>query len=229
MDSSQHDDDAASTAMLERRLQRLLGNLDQLRHQQRSTHKQLEDLNAFLGRADRVNQHLNEMSRSLVDAIIGPLEHALTKALRDILDDASLSFHSTVRETHRSLSVEFHVKRDGKEEDIMKGMGGSVANVLSTGLRLFTLRTLDPARHRPFLVLDEQDCWLRADLIPRFTGMIHQATQQLGIQVLMISHHDVELFRDHADRIFHITPQADGVAKVRMIYDREASHRDVEA
>jgi hypothetical protein len=69
---------------------------------------------------------------------------------------------------------------NGRPEDIMKGQGGSVVNVLSVGLRMFALTTLDSASHRRFLVLDEQDCWLRPDLVPRLVRIVHEAGKALG-------------------------------------------------
>ena len=88
----------------------------------------------------------------------------------------------------------------------MRGQGGSVANILSVGLRMFALTTLDPSQHRRFLVLDEQDCWLRPDLVPRLVKIVHDAGRALGFQVLMISHHDATNFSRYADRIYRLTP-----------------------
>jgi predicted ATPase len=93
----------------------------------------------------------------------------------------------------------------------MKGQGGSVANVLSVGLRMFALTTLDPAVHRRFLVLDEQDCWLRPDLVPRLVKIVHEAGRALGFQVLMISHHDISAFEQYADKIYQFIPTVNGV------------------
>ena len=79
-------------------------------------------------------------------------------------------------------------------------------NVLSVGLRMFALATLDEDHHRRFLVLDEQDCWLRPELVPRLVNIVHRAAKELEFQVLMISHHDVGLFDRYADRVYRLTP-----------------------
>jgi ABC-type branched-subunit amino acid transport system ATPase component len=81
---------------------------------------------------------------------------------------------------------------------------------------MFALTTLDPAQHRRFLVLDEQDCWLRPDLVPRLVQIVHEAGKALGLQTLMISHHDVSAFAPYADRIYELQPGKDGV-KLRQI------------
>jgi ABC-type glutathione transport system ATPase component len=88
--------------------------------------------------------------------------------------------------------------------------------VLSVGLRLFALATLDPAKHCRFLVLDEQDCWLKPELVPKLVKIVHAAGRALGFQVLMISHHDPSLFSQYADRIYSFQPQADGTVKVEL-------------
>ena len=80
---------------------------------------------------------------------------------------------------------------------------------------MFALTTLDEARHRRFLVLDEQDCWLRPDLVPKLVKMVHDAGKALGFQVLMISHHDIAIFERYADRIYTLTPDANGSVELR--------------
>jgi len=54
------------------------------------------------------------------------------------------------------------------------------------------------------LVLDEQDCWLRADLVPKLVKIIHDGSRTLGFQVLMISHHERHLFEQYADKIIEL-------------------------
>ena len=62
--------------------------------------------------------------------------------------------------------------------------------------------------HRRFLILDEQDCWLRPDLVPDLMRIIHTIAHKLQFQIMVISHHDVSLFREYADRIYRLLPPA---------------------
>jgi len=98
----------------------------------------------------------------------------------------------------------------------VKRSGGSVANILSVGLRLFALTSLDEAVHRRFLVLDEQDCWMQPEIVPRFVKIIQQAAKALNFQILMISHHDSSLFLEQADRVFQLEPHSEGV-KIQVL------------
>ena len=103
------------------------------------------------------------------------------------------------------------MERNGHNEDLLRGQGGSVHNVLSVGLRMFALARLNKDLHQRFLVLDEQDCWLRPELVPRLVKIVHLAARELNFQVLMISHHDIGLFEKYADKIYRLEPDGQEV------------------
>jgi predicted transcriptional regulator len=165
---------------------------------------------AFLERAPAVEAALEELGQSLFDELVGLIEEKLSIALQEVLEQP-IRLRAEAAYKRGAASVEFSVDRGGDSEDILRGQGGSVVNVLSVGLRMFALSQLDPARHRPFLVLDEQDCWLRPDLVPRLVGIVREAARTLGFQVLMISHHDVRAFEEDADVVYRFVPEPDGV------------------
>lgn len=143
------------------------------------------------------------------------LERNLTLASQEVLGQA-IKLKVSPDFKRGAAILDMHIERDGQPEDIMKGTGGSVANILSVGLRLFALSRLDEKQHRRFLVLDEQDCWLSPDLVPKLVKIIRDAGSALGFQVVMISHHSPALFRQFADRIYEFTPTADGL-KVEQV------------
>lgn len=195
--------------------------LDRLQDRRDERVKRSIDLNAkfraveeYLAIADNVSTALKTLSDRLFQQTLDVVQEKLTIALQEILEQP-IQFRATADFKRGAATVEFSVLRNGHEEDIMRGQGGSVANVLSVGLRMFALTALDPHRHRGFLVLDEQDCWLRPELVPRLVKMVHDAGRALGFQVLMISHHDVALFDQYADKIYEFQPQPDGGVEVR--------------
>ena len=191
---------------------------DRGRHEKERTaaEENLGRVRGYLAIAPKVEAALQQLSQDLFHQMVGVLEEKLTIALQEVLEQP-IRLKAEPSFKRGSASVDFHVERDGQPEDIMRGQGGSVANVLSVGLRMFALATLDPAVHRPFLVLDEQDCWLRPDLVPKLVKIVHEAGRALGFQVLMISHHDVALFERYADRIFQFGPRGDGSVEVRQV------------
>jgi ABC-type glutathione transport system ATPase component len=184
------------------------------------------ELNAYLAVAGDVTLALEQLSEQLFQQLLGTVQEKLTIALQEILEQP-IQFKATADFKRGAATVEFFVERGGEPEDILRGQGGSVANILSVGLRMFALMTLDEARHRRFLVLDEQDCWLRPDLVPRLVKMVHDAGKALGFQVLMISHHDVATFERYADRIYQFVPAANGSVEVRR-FDPAPGEADVE-
>ncbi len=193
------------------RLDRLQGKRDELVTRQNDLNLRLNKINTYLAIADSVTDALEQLSNDVFQKELTVIETTLTKALQEVLDQPVV-FKATASFKRDAASVEFSIERDGNPEDIMRGQGGSVANVVSVGLRMFAITTLDDRRHRKFLVLDEQDCWLHPDLVPRLVRIVHEAGTALGFQVLMISHHDVSNFLRHADRVYRLTPdRGDGV------------------
>lgn len=206
----------ASPADARRRLDRLLGKREDRVAASRRLAGQFHQLNGYLANADNVTAALQQLSERLFQQLLSVVQEKLSIALQEILDQP-IQFRAQADFKRQMASVDFWIERDGNREDVLKGQGGSVANVLSVGLRMFALTTLDAKQHRRFLVLDEQDCWLRPDLVPRLVKIVHEASQALGFQVLMISHHDVALFERYADRIYQFGLNAAGEAQVRQL------------
>ncbi|MDX1948316.1 MAG: DNA repair protein [Pirellulaceae bacterium] len=205
---------------LRRRTDRLLDKRDERERRSVQMAKEFDELNAYLAVAPQVTVALEALTDQLFERDLRVLQEKLSLALREVLDQPIL-FTATPDFQRGATTISFAIERDGHEEDVLKGQGGSVANVLSVGLRMFALTTLDEARHRRFLVLDEQDCWLRPDLVPRLVKIVHEAGQALGFQVLMISHHDVATFERYADKIYEFAPTADGVVVREVPLRRE--------
>ena len=159
----------------------------------------------FLDAAPRAEAVLDELQQALFGEVLAEIETSLSQAVREILGQERTIRSETDIKAGR-LTVRLRVEQDGKEEDILVGQGGSVCNILSVSLRLIALSRLDPARHRPFLVLDEQDCWLKPELVPGFMRLIGRIAERLKFQVLVISHHSLDLFFQHAEKVYALAP-----------------------
>jgi hypothetical protein len=208
-----------TAAEARRRVDRLLDRRDERLRRSVAMAREFDELNAYLAIAGDVTAALEQLGRQLFEELLAVVERNLTVALQEILEQPLVLKAKT--EFKRDVAVvEFSIERSGQEEDILRGQGGSVANILSVGLRMFALTTLDEAQHRRVLVLDEQDCWLRPDLVPKLVKMVHDAGRALGFQVLMISHHDVAIFERYADKIYQFVPTTDGSVEVRLCHDR---------
>jgi ABC-type branched-subunit amino acid transport system ATPase component len=212
----------------QRRLDRLRGKRDEVQCQHHKLTQELQVANDFLAVADQVTAALEQLSNDLFRNELNVIESTLTKALQEVLDQP-IVFKAEASFRNGATSVEFAIERNGHIEDIMKGQGGSVANVVSVGLRMFAVTMLDEAIHRRFLVLDEQDCWLHPDLVPRLVKIVHDAGTALGFQVLMISHHDVNSFIRYADRVYRMSPDRGDGVKLERIEDDSAVVEDEHA
>ncbi len=195
----------------------VLSQLEKLKWQFESNQKtiatlenEILDIQSFLSVADRTTAALEILSQSLFEEVLGVLESKLTIAIQEVLGQP-IKFKSKPDFKRGAAAVSFSIDREGNEEDVLRGQGGSVQNVLSVGLRMFALATLDEDLHRRFLVLDEQDCWLRPELVPSLVNIVHRAAKELEFQVLMISHHDVGLFDRYADKVYRLTPTKSSV------------------
>ncbi|MBT7806665.1 DNA repair protein [Candidatus Poribacteria bacterium] len=181
------------------RLDKLVWERDRLLEESRNTTRDLRAVDAYLAVSDNVTAALEQLNETLFRQTLSVVEEKLTIALQEILEQP-IRLRADADFKRGAASIDFYIEREGNREHILRGQGGSVANVLSVGLRMFALTTLDESDHRRFLVLDEQDCWLRPDLVPKLVKIVHDAGKALGFQVLMISHHDPDTFQQYADK-----------------------------
>lgn len=206
---------------LERRYTRLAA-LGRAKHEEHCRAAQeLADIRGFLGLAPLAVTRMEELSSALFFEILDEIESNLTHAIREVLgQDRTVSSIREVKGNRLTVHFQIHGADDPEQvEDILTGQGGSVANILSVGLRLIALSQLDEHRHRPFLVLDEQDCWLRPALVPVFMKLISRIAERLGLQLLVISHHPLDLFAGAAQRILMLRPGPDGPVVDEILSD----------
>ncbi len=117
----------------------------------------------------------------------------LTYFVKDVLNkDKDIVFDLYTYHNLPALKIE--AMQNGHREDIYAGNGGSIVNIVSTGLRLIALSRM---QNRKFIVLDEPDCWLKPDHVPFFAKIIGEISSQLGIQTIIVSHHSWEYFKDY--------------------------------
>lgn len=211
--------DMEALRQAQQRMHRLSALGETLHGEHARVREKLAEVRDFLVLAPKARDRLEELSTALFGKILDEVEANLTHAIREILGQDRVV--ATLREVKRNqLEIQFQIRNQGREdeiEDIMTGQGGSVCNILSVGLRLIALSQLSEQRHRPFLVLDEQDCWLRPALIPKFMKLINEIARRLDLQLLVISHHPLDLFAGSADRIFELVPDREKGALIKPV------------
>jgi len=208
-----------SPAGLRQTFTRLAAWQEQTRKEADRVATRLAAIRRYLALSEKVAAALETLNEQLFRELLDLIENKLTIALQEVLDQP-IELKAAVDWKRNAASVDFWIERDGNREDILKGQGGSVANILSVGLRMFALTTLDENAHRRFLVLDEQDCWLHPDLVPRLVKIVHEAGKALGFQVLMISHHDPLSFQQYADRLYRLVPNGETGVSAEIVDER---------
>src|SRR5919107_1122404 len=95
-------------------------------------------------------------------------------------------------ERERQRNREIVAERDGGLVDVCRASGGSLMNVLATGLRV---SALSKSGARQFVAFDESECWISPDNVPAYSNVLERLSSDLGFQCLLISHHDPRMFR----------------------------------
>lgn len=121
---------------------------------------------------------------------VGAYERLLTGIVADVLP-GDRRIHLDLG-TERGLpSLDIEVGNGPHREGIMDGSGGSLTNVVSAGLRFAALVR---SGRRRFIAMDEPDCWLAPDRVPDFCGVLTTISREVGVQTLIVSHHDPAFF-----------------------------------
>jgi DNA repair exonuclease SbcCD ATPase subunit len=207
--------DLPDPAEIRKRFEKLRWKQGELQRRLEENRRTLAGIDAFLESQPKVAERLEALCRDLFGEILDEVERNLSYALNEVLGQ-DLRVVSSRDVQRGKVTISFGIEREGQPEDILTGQGGSVCNIISVGLRLIALSQLNEKEHRRFLVLDEQDCWIRPDLVPRLMAIIHSIARKLDFQVLVISHHEVNQFREYADRIYRIQPEAAKGAGARV-------------
>ncbi len=123
------------------RAAQLAGSRQQLVTRQTKLQQEKQALEDYLERSPQVSATLDHLTSELLGYLSETIEEKLTLALQQVLEQPiQLKIERDVKRGR--MTLDFSIQRQGKTEDIMRGQGGSVANILSVGLRLFALTTL---------------------------------------------------------------------------------------
>src|SRR5262245_58235221 len=123
---------------LRRRTDLLLDRRETRERRSRQMAGQFVELNTYLETAPQVTFALEQLSEQLFQQLLGTVQEKMTVALQEILEQP-IEFKAAADFKRGAATVTFCIERDGHEEDIMRGQGGSVANILSVGVRIFAL------------------------------------------------------------------------------------------
>ncbi|WP_207538760.1 AAA family ATPase [Sabulicella rubraurantiaca] len=156
-----------------------------------------------------VDALLEEMQEAGHRRTLGSYEAMLSAIAQDVLGPG-IAIRLSLS-TERGLpSLDIEAEQDGARCSVLDGCGGSLNNVVSAGLR--AIATMKSGL-RPFLALDEADCWIRPGRVHLFCHVLRRLSERIGMQTLAVSHHDVSSLGG-AIAIVGLEARRDGVAAV---------------
>jgi exonuclease SbcC len=93
------------------------------------------------------------------------------------------------------------IHSNGKKLDPMASSGGGAVDIAAFAARV-ALWNLSGPKTRPIIVLDEPFRFLSANLQPLASAMVKEISQELGIQIIMVTHNESLL--ENADHVIRV-------------------------
>jgi len=128
--------------------------------------------------------------------------------------DYKLEFTYSIKNNRTSVAVELVKKTPlGEIRRELDGFGGGVADIISFPLKLRVLLSAKGADR--VLLTDEPGKHIDLDRIELFGEFLQKAANELGVQIIICSHHDV--IASHSDCVYDVSLDKDGKSEVRKI------------
>ncbi len=123
---------------------------------------------------------------------VGSYERLLTMIANDVLPSKiRIRLELGTNRRNGKPSLDIVAQREGGDVDVSRATGGSLMNVLATGLRV---SALIKSGARQFAAFDESECWISPDNVPAYGNVLVRLSTDLGFQCLLISHHNPRMF-----------------------------------
>lgn len=151
--------------------------------------------------------------RVAMESIESSIRGSFTKQISDLISyglslvfEKSLEFKITYSTRANAPVVDFSLKHEHGETDILSGEGGGYVNVISFLLRLILLVYSRPVL-RKVIFLDESFSMVSANYLPNVANLLKELSAKLNISFVFISHESS--FLDIADHIYHVENKDD--------------------
>ena len=164
-----------------------------------------------MGLQPKVEAYMLSLQQRVHQRSVGLYEQPLTALVQDVLPENSHPI-SLILDTEKGLpSLNIQLGKNEFAQDIYEDTGGSLTNVVSSGLRFVALAR---SNLRRFLVLDEPDCWIESWRVPRFADILSDMATRIHVQGILISHHQDSAFINLPDRM-KLEKGSNGTIEVR--------------
>lgn len=164
-----------------------------------------------MGLQPKVEAYMLCLQQRVHQRSVGLYEQLLTALVQDVLPENPYPV-SLELDTDKGLpSLSIQLGKNEFAQDIYEDTGGSLTNVVSSGLRFVALAR---SNLRRFLVLDEPDCWIESWRVPRFADILSDMATRIHVQGILISHHQDSAFINLPDRM-KLEKNSTGTIEVR--------------
>ena len=151
-----------------------------------------------LKRATEALQLIQKAAQETQQQLEYHISNIVTLALTTVFDE-SYGFIARFVIRRNSTECDLLLTKDGQEMSPMDAVGGGVIDIISFALRI-AYWSMKP--NRPVFILDEPFRFLSVDLQERASEMIKTISNELGLQIIMVSH--LPNIIGSADKIFNV-------------------------
>ena len=192
------------------RLERMKGRKEQLESDLKEANKYARTLRREIKASEEALAFIQLVAQETQEQIQMELSELVSVALASIFDDP-YNLQVTFEIKRGKVEMDFQLERDGDVIDPY-AVGGGVVDTISLALR-FCCWAISQKEVRPIMMMDEPLKWLKGGALPeKGAEMIKEISEQLGIQVIMVSHAP-ELIAG-ADRVFDVNINKHGISEV---------------
>jgi DNA repair exonuclease SbcCD ATPase subunit len=150
--------------------------------------KELENATVHHDRAVKAQEILQQLAQAVQQRAHQKIAEVVTSCLEAVFDDP-YSFHIEFERKRGKTEARLKFKRGGMTVDPLNSTGGGVVDVASFALRVACL-ILHRPRLSKVMVLDEPFKFVSAQYRDRVRTMLERLSQDLDMQIIMVSHID---------------------------------------
>jgi len=144
--------------------------------------------------------------------LLSKLETFISYGLSTVFG-ASYQFITELGVEGKDLKVEFYIRTNDLQSDVVGAKGGGVAEVVSILLQLFFVIAMKDVLS-PFLLLDTAMVHLSERYHENMSSLLKELAKKLDIQVVLLAH--VGDYGAYADKLYHFV-QRDGKTIVEVM------------
>jgi len=192
-------------------LEQKKGQKQQIEHQLHQLKKDRKYLKRDLKRHEQALEVVKAVAIKTQERIQFHISDITSLALESVFPDPYELVAEFVQRRNKT-ECDLYFSRNGEKADPLSASGGGAVDVAAFALRVASWSMQKP-KSRNVLVLDEPFRYLSSDLLPKASEMLQQISQDLNLQIIMVSHSE-ELI-ESADKVFSVSRDKKGISSIK--------------